>query len=78
MKTMTCNQLGGACDKEFKGETFEELTDQAKQHGMEMFQKGDGDHLKAIQEMQVLMQTPNGMQEWFEARKKEFDALSND
>ena len=23
MKTMTCNQLGGACDKEFHADTFE-------------------------------------------------------
>lgn len=75
---MTCNQLGGACEEKFTGETFEELAEQAKQHGMEMFQKGDAIHLKAMQEMQVLMQTPNAMQEWFEARKKEFEALPND
>ncbi len=75
MKTMTCNQLGGACETKFTGETFEKLVEQAKQHGMEMFQKGDADHLKAIQEMQVLMQTPEAMQKWFEGKKAEFDAL---
>ena len=25
MKTMTCKQLGGACDKEFHANTFEEI-----------------------------------------------------
>ena len=25
MKTMTCKQLGGACDLEFQAETFEEI-----------------------------------------------------
>ena len=38
MKTMTCNQLGGACDKEFQANTFEEISEMSKNHGMEMFQ----------------------------------------
>ena len=41
MKTMTCSQLGGACDKEFQAETFEEMAELSKQHGMEMFQQGE-------------------------------------
>ena len=36
MKMMKCNELGGACDKEFYGETFEEIAKQSKEHGMEM------------------------------------------
>jgi len=32
---MTCNQLGGACEKEFRAETFEEMAKMSKQHGME-------------------------------------------
>jgi len=39
LKTMTCNQLGGACEKEFRSEIFEEMAEMSKQHGMEMFQK---------------------------------------
>ena len=39
MKTMTCKQLGGACDLEFHANSFEELADMSKKHGMEMFQK---------------------------------------
>lgn len=75
MKTMTCNQLGGACDKEFQANTFEEMAELSKKHGMEMFQKGDGAHLKAMKEMQELMKTPQAMQEWFANKKEEFDAL---
>ena len=41
MKTMTCKQLGGACDKEFHANSFEEMAELSKRHGMEMFQKGD-------------------------------------
>ncbi len=43
---------------------------------MEMFQKGDKPHLKAMNEMQELMQSPNAMNDWFEDKRKEFDALS--
>lgn len=39
MKTMTCKQLGGACDIAFNANTFEEMADMSKKHGMEMFQK---------------------------------------
>lgn len=75
MKTMTCKQLGGACDLEFKADTFEEIAELSKQHGMEMFQKSDAAHLKAMDEMKELMQDPSAMLEWFEAKRKEFDAL---
>ena len=75
MKTMTCKQLGGACDLEFHSDTFEEMAEQSKKHGMEMFQKGDEAHLKAMNEMQELIQSPDAMSEWFENKRKQFDAL---
>jgi|TARA_B110000261_G_C13003741_1_gene325293 hypothetical protein len=75
MKIMTCTQLGGACDKAFKGENFEDIIEQSKQHGMEMFMAGDAIHLEAIGEMQKLMQTPQAMQSWFEGKKKMFEDL---
>jgi predicted small metal-binding protein len=58
MKTMTCKQLGGACDKEFHASTFEEIAGMSKKHGMEMFQANDADHLKAMNEMMELMKSP--------------------
>jgi len=72
---MNCKQLGGACDKEFHAQTFEEMADLSKQHGMEMHQKQDAAHQQAMQEMQNLMQNPNEMNEWFESKRKEFDDL---
>ena len=44
MKTMSCKQLGGACEKEFHANTFEEIAEMSKKHGMEMFQTGDEEH----------------------------------
>jgi hypothetical protein len=78
MKTMTCNQLGGACDLEFHAETFEEMAEKSKNHGMEMFHKGDDLHLKAMSKMQELMKSPESMNEWFENKRKEFEALPAD
>lgn len=75
MKTMTCKELGGACYQEFQANTFEEMAEISKKHGMEMFQKGDEAHLKAIGVMQEIMQSPDAMQKWFDNKQKYFDAL---
>jgi len=78
MKTMTCNQLGGACDKAFTAANWEEMVELSKQHGMEMMQAQDPDHLAVMAKMGELMLDPTKMQEWFEARKAEFEALPED
>lgn len=76
MKIMNCKELGGACDKEFHANSFDEIAEMSKQHSMEMFQKNDVAHLKAMNEMQQLMQKPEAMTEWFESKRKEFEVLS--
>ncbi|MCJ7465849.1 MAG: DUF1059 domain-containing protein [Maribacter sp.] len=75
MKTMTCKQLGGACEKIFEANTFEEIAEMSKKHGTEMFQKGDKAHLEAMTKMQELMKTPGAMNEWFENKRKAFNAF---
>ena len=75
MKTMTCKQLGGACDEVFHADSFEEMTEISKQHGMEMFQKQDEAHLNAMNKIQELMKSPGEMEKWFESKRKEFEAL---
>lgn len=75
MKIMSCKQLGGACEKEFQASSFDEIAEMSKKHGMEMFHKKDEEHLKAMNEMQQLMQKPEAMKEWFEGKRKEFEEL---
>ena len=75
MKTMTCKQLGGACDMEFQAETFEDMAEQSKKHGMAMYQAGDVEHLEAMNKMQELMKSPGAMAKWFENKRKEFETL---
>ncbi|MBL4649539.1 MAG: hypothetical protein JKY03_07390 [Aureispira sp.] len=78
MKTMTCKELGGACDKEFHANTFEEIAEISKNHGLEMYQKGDEPHLKAMKDMQELMKSPEVMNEWFENKRKQFEEILED
>ncbi len=75
MKTMTCKQLGGACDQPFTANTFEEIAAMSKKHGMEMFQKGEPSHLEAMNQMQKLMTSPDSMNQWMEGKRKEFEGL---
>ncbi len=75
MKTMTCNQLGGACEKKFMASTFEEMAKLSQEHGKEMFSQKDEAHLKAMQKMQALMQEPDGFKKWMSEKKREFESL---
>ncbi len=78
MKTMTCKQLAGACDKGFHAETFEEMGEMSKKHAMEMAKMGDKAHIEKMEEMKNLMNKPEECKEWFEKVQKEFDALPED
>jgi len=78
MKSMTCKELAGACDKIFSGNTFEELAAQSKQHGKEMFEQKDAAHLEAMQKMQDLMTEPGAFEKWFAERKAAFESLPED
>ena len=75
MKVMTCKQLGGACEKEFRANSFEELSILVQQHGMEMFQKKDEDHMEAMIKIQALMQKPQEMQVWMDEKRALFESL---
>lgn len=77
MKTMTCKQLGGACDEEFRAESFEEMAALSHAHGTTMAEKSDEAHLAAMEEMKKIMaQGPEALQKWMAEREAEFNATS--
>ena len=76
MKTMTCKDLAGACDTEFHAETFDEMAEMSKKHGMEMLERGDQAHIAAMEKMKELMSDPEAVKEWFDAVQKTFESLS--
>ena len=75
MKSMTCKQLGGACDEVFHAETFEEIAALSKKHGSEMYKAGDEAHITAIHRLQQLMNTPGAMSDWYENKRQTFEML---
>ena len=54
------------------------MAEMSKKHGMEMYKKGDEEHIKTMKEMKGLMNDPDAMKEWMENKQKEFDALPED
>ncbi len=77
MKSITCKDLAGACDVEFHAETFDEMAEMSKKHGMEMAEQGDQAHIEAMEKMkEFFMSDPEGMKEWYETVQKMFDSLS--
>ena len=75
---MTCKQLGGACDKTFSANTFDEVAELSKNHGMEMYQAGDAAHIEAMNKMGELCKSPELIRAWMDDRRKEFEALAED
>ena len=76
MKIMTCTDLAGACDAEFHAETFDEMAELSKKHGMEMAEQSDQAHIEAMEKMKELMSDPEAMKEWYETVQRMFESLS--
>ena len=71
---MSCRDMGGACDKVFRAQTFKELAIQTKIHSNEMVKQKDQPHIDAHKAMKKLMKDPKVMQEWFAKRKEAFES----
>lgn len=74
MKSMSCSQLGGACDLIFTGETFDELAAQSQMHGREMLKAQDAMHLSAMKKMSDLINSGE-IENWMSERRAEFEEL---
>ena len=75
---MTCKQMGGACDETFSAETFEEMAELSKAHGMDMMQKQDAAHLAIMAGMKAVMEKPGGMEEYMAQKRRDFDEWPDD
>ncbi len=74
MKSMSCKELGGACEQVFSGESFDQLAAQSQQHGREMFGANDAPHMAAMSAMMEMMKSGE-MDSWMASRRAEFEAL---
>lgn len=78
MKTMTCKQLGGACDQKFSGNSFDEIAMMVSKHARELVQQGDQAHIAAMNEMRASMTSQEAINAWMDEKRKAFDAAPND
>jgi predicted small metal-binding protein len=78
MKTMTCSQLGGACDLPLHGNTANEVIKAQDSHLKEMVANGDKAHESALREMQGRWKNPIAGMGWYRKTKREFAALPKD
>jgi predicted small metal-binding protein len=78
MKTMTCKQLGGACEQTFTANSFDEIAMMVSKHAREMVQQGDAAHVEAMNVMRSQMMSPEAMNAWMDEKRKAFNSLPND
>jgi predicted small metal-binding protein len=78
MKTMTCEQLGGACDHQLRGQTADEVIKAQDRHLREAVDSGDASHEKALSAMQGRWKHPIKGMGWYRDTKKQFAALPED
>ena len=78
MKTMTCKQMGGPCDKEFHGNTADEVIKAQDRHLKEIVKNGDTVHQEALTAMQGRWKHPIKGMGWYKQVKTDFAELAED
>lgn len=71
MKKMTCRALGGPCDAEFTGDSFQEIGEKSHDHVMAEINKGDAAHRAAAEKMRNA--TPDELKAMMETFQRRYD-----
>jgi hypothetical protein len=75
MKTMTCKQLGGACELPLTGATADDVIKAQDKHLKEVVAAGDEAHKPALDAMKGRWKHPISGMGWYRNTKREFAAL---
>ncbi|HEX2578240.1 MAG TPA: hypothetical protein VHK88_17980 [Aquihabitans sp.] len=78
MKTMTCKQLGGACDLPLRGDSADDVIKLQDSHLKEVVAGGDEAHRQALDEMKGRWKRPIKGMGWYKAVKRDFAAAPDD
>lgn len=78
MKTMTCSQLGGACDLPHVGADANDIIKSQDRHLREAVAGGSTDHEPALREMKSRWRRPVSGLRWYRQVQRDFAALPND
>jgi len=71
MKKLTCKDLGGPCDEEITGNSFEEIGNNCKTHVTEKLNSGDEAHQAAVEKMKNA--SPEEQKSMFAEYEKKFN-----
>jgi hypothetical protein len=78
MKSMTCRQLGGACDLAHHGDDANEIIKAQDQHLRDAVGAGGTDHQPALQAMKDRWRRPVSGLKWYRQVQRNFAALPSD
>lgn len=78
MRTMTCAQLGGACDLPHRGATADEVIKLQDNHLRAVVAEGDDAHRDALEQMKGRWRHPLKGVGWYKSVKRDFAALPNE
>ena len=78
MKTMTCSELGGACDLPHVGADANDIIKAQDRHLREAVAAGSGDHERALRDMKSRWRRPVSGLKWYRQVQRDFAALPND
>ena len=75
MTTMTCRQLGGACDLAHAGDDANEIIKAQDRHLREAVAAGDTAHEPALADMKGRWKRPISGLKWYRAVQRDFASL---
>ena len=75
MKTMTCEQLGGACNFQLHGNSADEIVKAQDKHLKDVVARGDVAHKTALEEMKGRWKHPISGMRWYKKVKRDCAAL---
>lgn len=78
MKTMTCEQLGGPCGMEHRGESADDVIQLQDQHLKDAVAAGDEAHAPAAKDMKRRWRRPVSGLKWYNQAKRDFAELPED
>jgi predicted small metal-binding protein len=78
MKTMTCDQLGGPCGFELRGESADVVIKAQDRHLREAVRSGDTAHVQAHEDMKGRWRKPVAAMGWYRETKRTFAQLPED
>ena len=78
MKTMTCRQMGGACDLAHRGDDANEVIMAQDRHLREVVADGDTAHEAALSDMRGRWRRPVSGMKWYRQVQRDFAALPSE